>query len=350
MSMVGSNTPTVTILIPVHNRVGYIRDAIDSILAQTFTDFELLIIDDGSTDGSAHAVAAYRDRRLRLLCNNANLGIPATRNRGIDEARGELLAFLDSDDRARPERLERQVAFLRAQPDYAAVGSWVERMSELGKPSGRIKRKAVTAEQIAAERLFRSCFSNSATMARTAILRRYRHREHIKLGEDYDLWARIAADYKLAALPRVLTYKRQHRGQSTHGQIEEIKAWRLQIYAEQLRLLGIAYSASDLERHFELQRMQKRPKRPDRAYLDWAQEWLQQLRIANARNPRYPEPAFSHVLGTFWLKACWYAAPVLGWRAWRRFWASPLCLAAWPGLTRLARTRFAAQLPTPAWS
>lgn len=339
------STPTVTVLIPVHNRVRYIRDAIDSILAQSFADFELLIIDDGSSDGSVEAVAAYRDRRLRLLRNETNLGIPASRNRGIDAARGEFLAFLDSDDRARPERLARQVAFLRAHSDYAAVGSWIEWMSPEGKPLGRIKRKAVAAEQIAAERLFRSCLENSAAMARTAVLHRYRHREHIKLGSDYDLWARMAADCKLATLPQVLTYRRQHGGRSTHGRAEEIKGWRLQIYAEQLHALGIAHGRADLERHYALRRMQKLSIRPDHAYLEWAQEWLQRLRAANARNPHYPEPAFSHLLGTLWLKTCWYATPVLGWRAWRRFWASPLRAEVWPGLARLARTRFAARLP-----
>ncbi|MDN5850982.1 MAG: glycosyltransferase [Nitrococcus sp.] len=343
--MTASYTPAVTVLIPVHNRVGYIRDAIDSILAQTFTDFELLIIDDGSSDGSAEAVAAYPDRRLRLLCNSDNLGIPGSRNRGIDAARGEFLAFLDSDDRARPERLERQVAYLRAHSDYAAVSSWIEWMSEGGKPLGRIKRKAVAAEQIAAERLFRSCLENSAAMARTAILRRYRHREHIKLGSDYDLWARIAADHKLAALPQVLTYRRQHGGRSTQGRVEEIKVWRLQIFSEQLHSLGIAYSPSDLERHYELRRMQKLPMRPDSVYLDWAQDWLQRLRTANACDPHYPEAAFAHVLGMFWLKACWYAAPELGWRVWSRFWASPLRAEVWPALVRLVRTRFAGQLP-----
>ena len=346
--MTAPSTPTVTVLVPVYNRAAYIRDAIESILAQTFTDFELLVIDDASSDGSADAVASYRDERIRLLCNETNLGIPGSRNRGIDEARGEFLAFLDSDDCARPERLARQVAFLRGHREYAAVGSWIEWMNREGKPLGRIKRKAVGAAQIAAERLFRSCLENSAAMARTAILRRYRHREHIKLGSDYDLWARIAAEHKLAALPQVLTYRRQHGGRTTEGRTAEIKAWRLQIFADQLHALGVRYSPSDLERHYELRRMQKLRMRPDRGYLEWAQDWLQRLHAANTHNPRYPEPAFSCVLGIFWLKACWYATPVLGWRAWHRFWASPLRAQAWPGVTQLARTRLAGLLP--AWS
>lgn len=346
--MTARSTPTVTVLVPVYNRAAYIRDAIESILAQTFTDFELLIIDDASSDGSADAVASYRDERLRLLRNADNLGIPGSRNRGIDEARGEFLAFLDSDDRARPERLAHQVAFLRDHREYAAVGSWIEWMDREGRPLGRIKRKAVGAAQIAAERLFRSCLENSAAMARTAVLRHYRHREHIKLGSDYDLWARIAAEHKLATLPEVLTYRRQHGGRTTEGRTEEIKAWRLQIFAEQLQALGVSYSPSDLERHYELRRMQKLGMHPDRGYLEWAQDWLQRLHTANAQRGCYPEPAFSRVLGTFWLKACWHATPVLGWRAWRRFWASPLRAQAWPGVTQLARTRLAARLPAPS--
>ena len=121
-----SESPKVTAVIPVYNREKYLRGAIESILAQTFTDFELLVIDDGSTDGSREAIRSYHDPRIRLMCNETNQGIPKTRNRGIQFARGEYLAFLDSDDWAYPERLAKQVAFLDSHPDYAAVGAWID--------------------------------------------------------------------------------------------------------------------------------------------------------------------------------------------------------------------------------
>ncbi|MCO6441875.1 MAG: glycosyltransferase [Nitrococcus mobilis] len=346
--MTAYSTPTVTVLIPVHNRVGYIRDAIDSVLAQTFADFELLIIDDASSDGSAESAASYRDRRLRLLRNETQLGIPGSRNRGVDEARGEFLAFLDSDDRARPERLACQVAFLRDHPDYAAVGSWIEWMDEAGRPLGQVKRKATTWDQIAAERLFRSCLENSAAMARTALLRAYRHREHIKLGSDYDLWTRVAADHKLACLPQILVYRRAHGGRTTRGQSERIKAWRLGIYAEQLEALGLSFTEDDLEGHYLLRRMGKLSYRPDRPYLAWADDWLRRMQAANQNAPLYPEPAFSRVLSSFWLKTCWYATGEIGPAAWARFWRSPLASTAWGGLVQFARTRLGAGL-IPPW-
>ncbi len=335
--------PKVTVLIPVYNRERYLRDAIDSLLAQTFTDFELLIIDDGSTDSSRELVRAYEDARIRLLCNEQNQGIPATRNRGIKEARGEYLAFLDSDDRALPERLARQVAFLDHHPDYAAVGSWVEWMDEAGRPLGRIKRKTVDANRIAAERLFRSGLQNPTVLAHTKILRAYGHREDLALGSDYDLWARVATDFKLTNLPQVLVYCRTHCGRTTEGQVERIKGWRLQIFAWQLKALGVPFTADDLERHYLLRRMGKLKFRPGTVFLDWAETWLLGLRSANQITGLYPEPAFSEMMGIFWLKTCWHAAG--GRSLGRRFWASPLYTLAWRGLFQLMRTQIRVRLP-----
>ncbi|MFQ5664818.1 MAG: glycosyltransferase family 2 protein [Candidatus Binatia bacterium] len=321
-------------LIPVYNRERYVADAIDSILVQTFTDFELLVIDDGSTDATREIVRSYRDRRIRLVCNTANLGIPRTRNAGIELARGEYLAFLDSDDCAYPERLAKQVAFLDRHREYAAVGAWIRRMDEQGRSLRRVKRKPIAADDIAAERLFRSCLENSASMARTAVIRQYGHHEEYDLGSDFDLWVRIVADHKLATLPEVLVRRRMHGGRTTQRRGTQIAERRLTIFAAQLTGLGIRFTASDLQRHYLLRRMQKMGFTPGRAYLDWARAWLLQLRAANQIARCYPEPAFSQVLGLFWLKVCWYAPTKLWWAAWQGLWRSPLRRAAWRGLCR----------------
>ena len=97
-----SPPPRVSVVIPTYNREAYVRDAIDSILAQSFADFELLVIDDGSTDGSCRAVRSYDDPRIRLIRNDGNLGIAVTRHLGLGFARGAALPFPDSDDPARP--------------------------------------------------------------------------------------------------------------------------------------------------------------------------------------------------------------------------------------------------------
>src|SRR5262249_35270201 len=148
-TIVMTTLPKVTVVIPVYNREKYVRDAIDSILVQTFPDFELLVIDDGSTDRSREVVQSYHDPRIHLVCNGTNLGVPKTRNLGIQLARGEYLAFLDSDDWAYPERLGKQVAFLDSHPDYAAVGAWIAWMDEEGRSLGRIRRKPILPDEIA---------------------------------------------------------------------------------------------------------------------------------------------------------------------------------------------------------
>ncbi len=327
-----SEAPKVTVLIPVYNREKYVAEALDSVLAQTFTDFELLVIDDGSTDRSVEIVRSYSDPRLRLICNETNLGVPKTRNRGIQLARGEYLAFLDSDDWAYPERLAKQVAFLDSHPDYAAVGTWISWMDEEGRSLRRVRRKPVLPDEIAAQRLFRQGIENSASMARTVVLREYGHQEEYDLSEDFDLWARIAAKNKLATLPQVLVRCRTHKNRITREQAHRVKDRRLAIYAAQLHALGVAFTDTDLDRHFLLRSMRKQRFTPDFIYLEWAERWLLQLQEANQRVQSYPEPAFSRVLGRLWLKVCWYASTNVGWSAWRRFWRSPLRGSALQGL------------------
>ncbi len=330
--MVMTESPKVTTMIPVYNREKYVGEAIDSILAQTFLDFELLVIDDGSTDRSREVVRLYHDPRIRLVCNETNEGIPKTRNTGVRLARGEYLAFLDSDDWAYPERLAKQVAFLDSHPDYAAVGTWIEWMDEEGRYLRRAKHKPVLPDEIAAQRLFQQGIENSASMARTVVLREYGHQEQFDVSEDFDLWARIAAKNRLANLPEVLVRHRMHPDRITLEKAHRIKDTLVTIFASQLSALGVAFTDTDLERHFLLRSMRKLKFTPDLVYIEWAEVWLLRLQTVNQLALCYPEPAFSGVLGRLWLKVCWYASTNLRWTAWRRFWRSPLRRSAWQGL------------------
>ena len=330
-------TPKLSVVIPVYNREAYLGDAIDSILRQTFTDYELLVIDDGSTDRSCEVTQSYDDPRIRLICNRRNMGIPKTRNEAVRLARGEYLAFLDSDDVAYPDRLAKQVAFLDSHPDYAAVGAWVSWMAEDGQPLKRIKRKPVSPEELGGQRLFRSVLENSASMARTSILRNFPHCEELCVEEDFDMWARVAAKHKVGNLPEVLVRRRRHQQRTTEEQRDLVKKMRIMVYASQLTALGMHFSETDLERHFLLRRMHKQKFTPDRTYLDWAEDWLLALRAANRTAQAYPEPAFSHELGLFWAKTCLYASRSVGWTAWQRFFASPLRSSAWAGLWKYAQ-------------
>src|SRR5574337_1130485 len=276
------NSPKVTVLTPVHNREQHVAAAIESVLAQSFADFELLLIDDGSTDDSVGIMRSYMtDPRVRLVCNEQNLGIPKTRNRGIDLARGEYIAMLDSDDWAYPTRLEKQVAFLDHHSDFAVVGAWATEMDETGRSLRRVKILPVLPGELQSRLLFRSCHHHSSIMARTAVLQEYRYREQYAVSPDYDLFVRLARQYKLANLPYILVCRRTHPQCVTREKPQAVKEKNLEIVSGQLAELGIEFTPDDLEHHFLLLRMNRSQLTRDREYLEWANLWLLKLQAAN---------------------------------------------------------------------
>lgn len=121
------SSPVITVVMSTYNRAELLPHAIDSILNQTYGDFEFIIINDGSTDGTADILKAYahRDKRIRVITNHPNQGLITSLNKGIDKARGKYIARMDDDDIALPQRFERQVAFMDTHPDITVVGSWI---------------------------------------------------------------------------------------------------------------------------------------------------------------------------------------------------------------------------------
>ena len=129
-------TPALTVLMPVYNTEKYLKEAVDSILQQSFPDFEFLIIDDSSTDSSAEIIAAYRDPRIRVLKNEKNMGMSATLNKGIEMCRTELIARMDADDISYPERLEKQFRFFESNPECALLYTWAQEITTQKVPVG----------------------------------------------------------------------------------------------------------------------------------------------------------------------------------------------------------------------
>src|SRR6056297_3103776 len=214
--------PKVSVFIPVHNREHYIRVAVNSILAQTFEDFELIMVDDGSSDGTADVLARYSDPRLRVLRNPANLGIPASRNRGLEAARGEYIALLDSDDHAYPERLQRQVRFLDDHPEITQVGSWCSFMDSDGNMLDKVRRQPLKPEDINAHLLFHCPVINRTVMARTAVLQETAYDTDFPRCQDYDMHSRLViAGHSLANQPDILVCGREHPGRFT-GQTADL--------------------------------------------------------------------------------------------------------------------------------
>ncbi|MEW5784291.1 MAG: glycosyltransferase [Bacillota bacterium] len=199
--------PKVTVVLPVFNGEKYLREAVDSILNQTYTDFELLVIDDGSTDSSAAIVNAYNDRRVKLVQSSKNRGIAAALNIGIDLAGGEYMARMDSDDISLPERLANQVEFMEANPEYGLCGTNVRSINSEGKiitPPWWSKTPA-PLEWIL---LWDNPVAHPTAVMRMAALRQFNLRYRMIPDEDGDLWSRLALKARIARLPEVLLHYR----------------------------------------------------------------------------------------------------------------------------------------------
>lgn len=243
--------PRVTVFMPAFNAERYIADAIESVLAQTFTDFELLIIDDGSMDSTPSVIRKFAaDARLRIVTQADNFGRPRTRNRGLGLARGEYIAFLDADDRCAPGRLERQVAYLDGHTNIDGVGGWMAWIDDCGQPIQRPCYKLpIDPDEIACRMLVDCPIANPTMMVRKRAISNYRYHNKFIVSQDYELWARMIKTCRFANLPEVLTYYRHHADQATSTHRHVKKTLRLAIYGQQVAALGLRYVEPDLIRH-----------------------------------------------------------------------------------------------------
>lgn len=221
MSANGSAAPAprVSVVLPVYNGPRYVRLAIDSMLGQTFSDFELIVIDDGSRDTTPEVLSRIDDPRVHVV-SQENRGLPATLNRGIELARGEYVARQDHDDYSRPERLARQVAYLDANPACALVGTWAE-IIEGETATGRVHAHSCDSVALKLELLFDNPFVHSSVMMRRAAVSEkggYCTDRNRQPPEDYELWSRIARNHEIANLSEVLhTYREVPGSMSRHG-------------------------------------------------------------------------------------------------------------------------------------
>jgi glycosyltransferase involved in cell wall biosynthesis len=206
----------VTVLLSVYNGERYVGEAIDSILGPTYRDFELLVIDDCSTDRTPQILASYADPRIRVIRNATNRGLTKSLNLGLAEARGELIARHDDDDRSLPRRLEAQVAHLDAHPELALLGTQANVIDAQGRRRRTLTaRKPLTPRACDFSLMFATPMVHGAVMFRRAIVRDALggYDESFITSQDVELWARVAAGgWPMANLPEALVEHRVHAG------------------------------------------------------------------------------------------------------------------------------------------
>ena len=192
--------PVVSVVMSVFNGERFLREAVDSILNQTFTDFEFIIVNDGSTDGTREILESYEDQRV-VLIHQENMGLTKSLNRGIERASGTYIARQDADDRSFPERLAAQFAFLSAHKDVVLVGSAVEVVSGSGNTLATFRHPTEPDEIRLTLRKYNCFWHGSVMFRRDGFLALGAYSEQFVTAQDYDLWLRFSEQYRLANLP-----------------------------------------------------------------------------------------------------------------------------------------------------
>ncbi len=206
--------PKVSVVIPAYNAMAYLPETVESVLKQIFTDFEVLIIDDGSLDHTVQWVSQLVDPRVKLI-SQENQGVPAARNKGIAHAQGEYVSFLDADDLWEPTILEKQVRCLEDNPAIGLVYTWMALIDQQGTPTGRVMTSNAEGEvwkQLVVQNpvpcssvmVRRCCFETVGVFDR-----------NLRNIDDWDMWIRIAARYPFAVIKEPLMRYRQHHNNMT---------------------------------------------------------------------------------------------------------------------------------------
>lgn len=297
--------PLISVVMPLYNAERFVGESIESLLAQTLSDFELIVIDDCSTDGSAAVVEELqrRDPRITLLHNERNAGAAGTRNRGIDAARGEFIAFLDADDISIPERFEKQIALFKAHPEVEVCGSYYLIFNDrTGRDHGRYDRLPITPEEIRCQVFFSNPLGMSTIMLRADALRKTGIRFRNCVCEDYKLWADLSDRLVMANIPECLILYRQWEEQTSarhrQRQVESALEIQRELFA---RRTGIELSEAETRMlsHFTLC-----PELAERDELPFLRHLLLRLHKAVRRHESRDSRQFRHMLFAMFI-ACY---------------------------------------------
>ena len=240
--------PLVSVIMPVYNAEKYIEEAIESVLKQTFMNFELIIVNDGSTDHSEQIILGYKDKRIRYIRHHKNQGLIVSLNEGVQYAIGEFIARLDADDIAHPQRFFRQVQFLLRHPDHSICGSSYSVINGKGQKKFIVKLPS-SDKQIRTLLFFGNCICHSSVMFRKKVLQNEVYRPAYQLCEDYDLWSRMVDQSKVAVLPEPLIQYRLHGSNVSVKNRMEMLSNVSRVHAHFLDNCGLHYSREEFLLH-----------------------------------------------------------------------------------------------------
>lgn len=296
----------VSVLMPVFNAEKYLAEAIDSIISQSFEDWELVIINDGSTDSSLSIIETYVDKRIRLINNPQNIGLIKTLNNGINLCHGEYIARMDADDISHPERLQQQVNFLEQNNNHILCGTNATVINNKGECTGKIVNPSDNI-YLQINLLFTNPFIHPSVMLRKSALVNTLFNEKAIHIEDYELWTRLAQTGQVANLRQALLQYRWHDTNVSveHAQTQEIA--KNEIIRSQLLKFGIEATPKQLQLHrltFQLYNLGNKTINPLEDPFSEVNDWFALLKKQNRLLKVYPTTSFEAFLWSRWIVLC----------------------------------------------
>lgn len=295
--------PKVSVILPVFNCEKYVFEAIQSILNQSFKDFEFIIINDGSTDNSLEIVklAAESDNRIIFINNEKNLGLIKTLNIGLNLASGEYIIRMDGDDVSKYDRIEKQIKFLDINKEIGLLGSYYECFGD----TNVLQKKHSTHKDIKIASLFSSPFAHPTICLRASVLKENNliYNETALHVEDYDLWSKLLDVTKGANYPEVLLRYRVHNAQITSDSNETQKLGHQAIQFNQLKKLNIEISNIEFEKWLQIINYRPFSNVSDRIV---AFNFLTKLQMANISTMVFDKTQFEYTLSNLAKRLCYF--------------------------------------------
>jgi glycosyltransferase involved in cell wall biosynthesis len=304
-------TPVLSVVTAVFNGRSFLRETIASVLAQSFRDFEFILVDDASTDDSVDVIREFDDARVVLVRNEANFGIIASRNKAIALAKGNLIALLDQDDLAAPERFAKQVAYLNVHPNILALGTWVNYIAPRTVSTPLAPRRTYTPAQWRVAFLFFNGFTNSSLMLRRLALSSPAYTAEYALCEDYYMLYRLSCFSGVAMLDEALTIYRYHENNASVTKLADMHLHERQIWRQMLSEHQVIATSSEISLHQQLAAKERTTSLQEfREVTSWFNDLAERLLCSDLEIS-----AVRVVLRQLWFDFC-QANTQFGWVVW----------------------------------
>ena len=313
--------PAITVLMPVYNAELYLKDAIESVLEQEFTDFEFIIINDGSTDSSEEIIKSYADPRIKYYKNEINLKLITTLNKGFDLATGKYIARMDADDFSMPHRLQLQFEFMERNPEVGLCGTGFESLTD--EIISGVALYAPDHETICFTHLYQIHLIHGTCMFRTAVLRAHSlyFNPDFSHAEDYELWSRISMVTKLANIQHVL-YKIRFHPQKVSKRYFDVQTTNsTRVKKNLFKQMGITVNDEELTL---LQSIAHHTYGQNMLFAESVQILLEKMLLAKNHSMFFSQSFYRNKLTGFWLNVNYNLTRYAGFRVYKYYWKSPL--------------------------